>query len=69
MLPHNLICNFERISDWRTPDRYQEENDGYVTIERDPLHRKHEAFCWKADMTHEHLLTMWMGGHWFVRKA
>jgi len=69
MLPHNLIRNFESVSGWRTLDRYGEENDGHVTVERDPVHRTNEAFLWKADMSHEHLHTMWMGGHWFVRKS
>ena len=69
MLPPNLVRSFESISGWRTLDRYGEENDGYVTVERDPVHRKDEAFLWKSDLSCEHLQTMWMSGHWFVRRA
>jgi len=69
MLPHNLLKNFERLSGWMTPESFEHENDGYVTLEENAAHHGYEAFLWKPDMSHEHLQTMWMAGHWFVRRS
>lgn len=59
---------FEAVSGWRTPENFGHDNDGYVTFENDPKTKCTEAFFWKADMSHEHLQTMWMGGQTFVRR-
>lgn len=58
---------FEAVSGWRTPENFGHDNDGYVTFEHDPKSNRKAAFLWKADMSHEHLRSMWMGGQTFVR--
>lgn len=59
---------FHKLSGWQTAAAFGRANDGLVTIEEDPRTHKHEAFFWDADMGHEHLQTMWMDGHYFVRR-
>jgi hypothetical protein len=63
-----LIKVFESVSAWRSPETFGHENDGYITFEKDPKTLKKEAFFWKADLSHEHLHTMWLGGTQFVKR-
>ena len=63
-----LIKTFESMSEWRSLETFGHMNDGYVTLDKDPKTRKTEAFLWKADMSHEHLQTMWMAGTQFVKR-
>jgi hypothetical protein len=62
------LKTFYKISGWQTPLDFGQSNDGLVTVEEDPRTHNHEAFFWDADMRHEHLQTMWMDGHYFVRR-
>ena len=64
----SLIKTFESVSDWRTPEKFGRDNDGYITFERNPKTYRSEAFLWKADMSHEHLQTMWLAGTQFVKR-
>ncbi len=59
---------FEAASNWKTPENFGHENDGYVTFEEDPKTHKRTAFLWKADMAHEPLRTTWLCGQTFVRR-
>ena len=59
---------FQKVSGWKTPDKFGDENYGVVTIETDSATSKQEAFLWDADMAPEHLNTMWLDGHFFVRR-
>jgi len=64
-----LIKTFESVCAWRSPESFGHENDGYVTFDKDPKTHKTEAFLWKADMSHDHLQMMWLGGQTFVKRA
>lgn len=63
-----LIKTFESVSAWRSPETFGHENDGYVTFEKCVKTHTTEAFLWKADLSHEHLSTMWLGGTQFVKR-
>lgn len=63
-----LIKTFESMSAWRSPETFGHMNDGYVTFDKDPKTHKTEAFLWKADLSHDHLQTMWMAGTQFVKR-
>lgn len=67
-MEQNLIRLFEKLSGWRTPEDFAQDNEGYVTFEDDPKSHRREAFLWKPDGSHEHLETMWVAGHTFVRR-
>lgn len=67
-MEQKLIHAFETVSDWRTKESFEHENDGYVTFEKDPKTHKTEAFLWKQDMSNEHLQTMWLAGTRFVKR-
>jgi hypothetical protein len=67
-MDEGLMKVFKAISGWRTPEEFGHDNDGYVTFEDNPKSHGRAAFLWKPDFSHEHLQSMWMGGHTFVRR-
>jgi hypothetical protein len=67
-MTYTLLETFQKVTGWKTPELFGREHDGFVTIEEDLRTHTHEAFFWDADMAHERLQTMWMDGHYFVRR-